>query len=245
VFVLTDLNASLSASAVGTFGAATNINTPLEVNRTGLSNANLNNNWFIGTRDIVNSPMPVELLSFTAEAVHNTAVQLDWKTATETNNDYFLIQRSKDGVSFENIGQVDSRAPNGTSLAPLDYVSFDEAPYQGISYYRLRQTDMDGSFIYSEVVPVDLGNTDLSLLVFPNPSTGDHTYVSVRSSASSEVLVVVYDATGNETYSKVIVTGSTGGNVNAIDLSHKLAAGIYLVVASSDDKIVSQKLIVK
>src|SRR5207244_3879493 len=66
LFVLTDLNASLAASAVGTFVAAGNVNVPLEVNRTTLSNADLNNTWYIGTRNTNASPLPVSLLYFSA-----------------------------------------------------------------------------------------------------------------------------------------------------------------------------------
>ncbi len=130
------------------------------------------------------SPLPIELLSFTAKA-QNKSVILNWITVTETNNDYFSIERSKEGTEFEEIIIVDGA---GTSNLQLSYVAKDVAPYTGLSYYRLKQTDFDGKFSYSQIVPVNI-NTGVIFKIIPNPSDGK-TLNLVFHSDSEELLMV-------------------------------------------------------
>jgi hypothetical protein len=127
-YALADLNASLATTTVGTYSAATNAVVPLEVTRTGLTTANLIRTWYIGTRNIAASPLPVSWLDFTAEAGTNK-VNLQWTTASELNNDYFLVQRSADGVNFESIGTVDGM---GTSSTAQNYSFIDTEPLNGL-----------------------------------------------------------------------------------------------------------------
>jgi len=98
------------------------------------------------------NPLPITLLSFTATPVER-AVRLDWITATETNNDFFTVERSADGISFLPLFRVEG-AGEGTSLSALHYRIVDDAPLAGQSYYRLRQTDLDGTNTVSDVVGV-------------------------------------------------------------------------------------------
>lgn len=104
----------------------------------------------IGTKSAVN-PLPIELVSFSAEP-GTGYVKLDWTTATETNNDHFTIERTRDGVSYERVAEV-AGAGNSTSLRA--YTAIDKDPYTGTSYYRLKQTDYDGKFEYSPLVSID------------------------------------------------------------------------------------------
>jgi hypothetical protein len=237
--VLTDLNASLAASAVGTFGAATSVNVPLEVNRTALSSANLANTWYIGTKNTSQSPLPVELTNFMAEP-SDPVVLLSWTTATETNNDLFTVERSKDAMSFEFVG---TKSGAGTSSTAHSYSLVDESPYHGLSYYRLKQTDFNGSYTYSTIVAVNMENGPFEIIVFPNPSNGEFN-ISVKSE-SSEVLVVLYDAMGKEIFTKVLLSGVSGDSVFAVDPAAKLAPGIYIISASADNKLISKKLIIR
>lgn len=95
--------------------------------------------------------LPIELLSFTAAPVADR-VRLRWVTATETNNDLFILERSRDAVVFGPIGTVDGA---GTSLTERHYVFDDSEPIEGRSYYRLRQVDLDGGSSMSGLVAVD------------------------------------------------------------------------------------------
>jgi hypothetical protein len=168
-------------------------------------------------------------------------VSLDWVTATETNNDHFTIERSADGISFSPLLTV---AGAGNSSSTLYYHALDESPLSGISYYRLQQTDFNGSSTWSNIVAVEMA-TELSVNIFPNPSSsGQEVQVNISGSGDGSVLVVVNDMLGREYYSKVFIF-ENGPCAFAIDKEHNLAAGVYLVTASSNDKLVSKKIIIR
>lgn len=194
------------------------------------------------TSSLLINPLPIELLSFTAHA-NNTQVDLAWATASETNNDYFVIEKSKDGQNFEGVSKIDG-AGNSTSI--IEYFDIDYHPYEGVSYYRLKQTDFNGATSYSNIVPVEYkANGEPNISIFPNPNTvGSESYVSLNSFKDNEVLVVLRDATGREVFSKVVYT-KTNSEIVALDLEGKLAKGIYLVIASSANQLYSKKLIVQ
>lgn len=101
-----------------------------------------------------NNPLPIQLLGFTAtpEGPH---VHLRWTTASETDNAFFTVERSADGTSFTPVLHQDGA---GTSQGMLQYEGLDEAPLPGLSYYRLRQTDVDGASTVSDAVPVYFGS---------------------------------------------------------------------------------------
>ncbi len=124
-------------------------------------------------------PLPVEFIGFSAIPKENKYVSLDWTTATEVNNDYFTVEKSTDGTSWEIVKTIDG-AGNTSTL--LSYSTTDEYPYYGLSYYRLKQTDFDGQFSYSKVLTVEIETTN-STFIYPNPAvnrltlTGDETII--------------------------------------------------------------------
>jgi hypothetical protein len=124
-----------------------------------------NNHYYtLGTWSL--TILPVELLTFEAEAV-DPAVDLSWITATESNNAGFHVERSRDGLTFERIGFVQGA---GNSMATLEYTFTDQQPYQGISYYRLWQQDLDGQGEYGPVRVVELRSM-MEVRAYPNPTT--------------------------------------------------------------------------
>ncbi len=188
------------------------------------------------------NPLPIELLSFDAKP-NGSVVDLTWETASEKNNDYFTIEKTKDGSNFETVEKVNG-AGNSTSL--LNYSAIDTHPYEGVSYYRLKQTDYNGDFTYSNLVSIEFkSNSEFSFNVYPNPNAGESINLSLIAAKGDEILVVVYDISGKESYSKIIVTEDSGEQVYAIDPSQKLAPGIYLISGTDNQKIYSKKLIVK
>ncbi len=108
--------------------------------------------------------LPIELIAFNASAA-GSEVHLNWSTASELNNDYFTVERSKDGLSWEEVVRVDGA---GNSIHRLDYSSVDKRPYAGLSYYRLKQTDFDGQYSISKVVSVVVDAVDKHLLYVVN-----------------------------------------------------------------------------
>lgn len=123
----------------------------------------------LGNTDLSN-PLPVELVSFTAEA-KEAEVHLRWTTASELSNDYFTVQRSPDAERWEEVTRVEGA---GTTADKHDYETVDGLPYTGVSYYRLKQTDLDGRFTYSSVQRVEIRDP-YYLKVYPNPSSGTFT----------------------------------------------------------------------
>jgi hypothetical protein len=194
-----------------------------------------------GSRTWSLNPLPVELLSF--NAVYNSGkVDLSWQTATETNNDYFTVERSLNAVNFENVLVVDGA---GNSSTVIDYFEKDHSPYHGLSYYRLKQTDFNGDSHYSSVVPVNYVVGDDGLSIYPNPVNGNETfYLSMKVSAEKPVLVVLRDIAGREFYSKIFIT-TENDQLIAVDPEKTIAPGVYLVVATSENRIFTKKLIVK
>lgn len=120
------------------------------------------------TVDCSSSALPVDLLVFNAKAVDDQ-VHLSWTTIMEKNNDFYTLERSVDGENWEAIGTVDGA---GNANEMIHYTYWDENPHRGQAYYRLKQTDYDGQYEYSDVVPVTLKkHGDEHLIVYPNPGT--------------------------------------------------------------------------
>jgi hypothetical protein len=188
------------------------------------------------------NPLPIELLSFTAMK-NNKVIDVKWETATEINNDYYQVEKSKDGVNFESFNKVKGA---GNSLSKLNYSIIDEKPYNGISYYRLKQVDFNGAFSYSKIESVDFNSSkDFSFDVYPNPNKGSKFNIAFEGTTNQEVLVVVYDVTGKESFSKVLITNENESSVFVIDPTNTLSSGVYIITATSNQEIYRKKLIVE
>jgi hypothetical protein len=106
--------------------------------------------------------LPVELTYFSATALPGKRVQLEWITASEINNDYFLIEKSTDGMHFETVARIKGA---GNSTNALNYAFTDkQMPDTYILYYRLKQVDHNGATDFSKVVPVSFSDTDFELI---------------------------------------------------------------------------------
>ena len=190
-----------------------------------------------------------ELISFEAR-LNIDKVELLWVTASEENNELFTIERSQEGIIFEEILQVEGA---GASSNKIEYFDIDYEPLTGVSYYRLKQIDTDGKFTYSSTVIVDYPGTKLlvevvgaDIKIWPNPNEG--TYLNIQMNGyepENEVLFVVTDIVGREYYSKVLITDMDGHIANAIDLDNTLPVGIYVITGSDLNHLYSSKLIVK
>ena len=106
------------------------------------------------------SSLPIELLFFSATP-NQRVVDLNWATASEMNNDYFTIERSKDGNTWDVLETVSGA---GTTNQRSEYNTIDALPFAGISYYRLKQTDYDGSYSYSAIKSVYMTTDDVKLV---------------------------------------------------------------------------------
>ncbi len=130
-----------------------------------------------GTCDAV---LPIELLSFTAIPTLNNSIQLNWQTATEVNNDFFTIERCITIPNWEEISRIDGA---GNSSIYIKYNTIDNNPFIGTSYYRLKQTDYDGTTSYSQIVSVNLDKiTDFE--VYPSPAVDKLNFKGCPKNAS-------------------------------------------------------------
>lgn len=113
------------------------------------------------------NPLPVQLTSFDATQIPERRVLLAWQTSSELNSAYYEVERSVDAIEFHVLGRV-SAAGYSTSL--INYQLTDEHPYNGLSYYRLKQVDVDGSYTYSVIRKINLIDIDKKVIqIYPNP----------------------------------------------------------------------------
>jgi len=187
--------------------------------------------------------LPITLSEFNVTESENKKAQINWQTASETNNDYFTIERSKDGRNWEDVIEIEGA---GNSSAILDYKTVDDQPYQGTSYYRLKQTDFDGKFSYSEVESITIHQIDNpQISIYPNPNQGEYFYFKLSDVSQDEGIISVTDI-----YGKSVLTQSFSSSTRSLDNSivrfdNKLPAGFYVVSVHVGNESIAQRLIVQ
>ena len=164
------------------------------------------------------SMLPVELLHFRAQG-EGSSVQLNWATASERDNAGFVVERSTNGIDFGTVLEI-SGAGNSTQLSL--YEAVDHAPLHGISYYRLRQTDLDGTTTISDVLAVD--RHAMVIHAFPNPVEDLVTIQTAMEAAEASL----YDAWGR----LVLAQRATGATIT-MDMS-ALPSGAYVMRIRDD-----------
>lgn len=194
-----------------------------------------------GSRSSSVNPLPVELLDFKAKLNSVKQVDVRWSTATEINNDYFTVQRSQDGVNFESLGDVDAV---GDSRSKEYYSYTDANPYEGISYYRLKQTDNDKSYYYSAIVSVDqVSGGDWE--IYPNPSELRTLHADISDDRSGAYTFQLLDVSGRIVYSSIEKCVKGGHNDFELHLDSELGAGIYTLKAFNGQDYFVSKVVLK
>ncbi len=177
------------------------------------------------------NPLPIELIRFAGNCADGQ-VEVTWTTASETNNDFFTVQRSIDGVTFEDVVIVDGA---GNSSSIINYSAVDYNPYGGTSYYRLKQTDFDGASKYSDVVAVSCGNAATDFNLVNAYDQGNGTMAIVFNAGDNELYTVtLYDIIGKQITE---TTGKAYSGKNQINIAvGDLARGIYMVNLKNEFK---------
>lgn len=182
--------------------------------------------------------MPVDWLYFRVypeKAARGVAVQ--WGTASEENANFFEVQRSSDGVNFRALGQVNAR---GTTQVPQDYYFQDARPLPGWSYYRLRQQDMDGTAVYSQVMALHLATSaGIELVVWPNPWSGGELVFQVDERVMYN-RVVVRDMLGRIVWQQALV----GGAQQTLQIA-ELPVGLYALCLYQGVNLVANTLVLR
>lgn len=187
--------------------------------------------------------LPIKLKTFNPKFIDNHT-EIVWVTASEINNDYFTLERSSNGINFIEIGRVKG---SGNSTSDIHYNFVDYEPVEGINYYRLKQTDFDGQFTYSEIKTIrknkdGLKESGLKIeSIYPNPFA-DNFSLQFRLNNSAEVKIVLISATG-QIISDSNFEAVDGVNTYDFNSRYDLAKGIYyLAIINNQEKII-QKII--
>lgn len=181
--------------------------------------------------------LPIELISYTG-AVQAQGNVLKWITATEIENDYFTLKRSVDGVNYN---KINIQKGAGTSNTPKSYSFIDREAPNGLSYYQLLQTDIDGTIHEVGIVSLLRGETSLSihsLLPIPVLSLLELTYTSNEESA---VELHIYNALGKQLGLRK-VSANKGLNQAKVDVS-TYPSGIYFLTLIQGEDILTEKFI--
>jgi hypothetical protein len=178
---------------------------------------------FISTSSVI--VLPIELLSFTGQC-NNNQIVLDWTTVSETNNDYFTIERSGDGSDWVTIGTVKSA---GNSSANQNYSFTVNKTQNSISYFRLKQTDLDGNFKYFHTIQVNncmMGITEVN--IYPNPSNGLTLSGSINLKDNQTYSIEIFNNLG-----MMVSHYSSSQPEFRVNFLHSLTPGVYYARISS------------
>jgi type IX secretion system substrate protein len=136
-----------------------------------------------------NIALPINLTAFNA-IPQNSVVKITWTTSSETSNNYYTVQRSQDGTQWQDIEKVNGAG--NTSLVH-NYSAYDNNPFQGVSYYRIKQTDYNGTATYSEIKLVDFTKRFTDITIFPNPAQN---FFTVEGNNVKNAQVTIYNSIG-------------------------------------------------
>ena len=184
--------------------------------------------------------LPIELISFDG-TVQNDNIKLSWVTAAEINNDYFTVERSLNGIDFDEIALVKGA---GNSKNKINYESFDEQPVPGTSFYRLKQTDLDGASTLSDVISITYTNNNLGgINIYPNPVVvGSNLTIQLEGNDAKATVLKLYNANGKVMMQKVIASNSNRAFLStSLELPNDLAPGLYLLMAENNDNVLGKR----
>lgn len=220
---------SNSWAVPGTSVANTGTNTIPVLKRTGLTTANVE--FGVGG-DLNVNPLPVKLISFTADWQENRA-NLTWQTANEVNNKGFEIERSIDKINFETIGFEKGK---GNTNKTVLYSFFDNVSNKNTTstfYYRLKQIDFDGLYKYSDIVLLNKKESQFDIIIFPIPLQNELHITSLQNSeAVSQITIFSIDG-------KEIINNN---DLNTIDVS-MLPKGSYLIKVVTNKHVYINKIL--
>ncbi len=187
----------------------------------GSSGIRNNRRFTLATINNTQTPLPIELRSFRVASQKNS-VAISWSTASETNNDFYTIQRSQDALEFVDLFNVPGA---GNSSELINYDTIDWQPLAGRSFYRLKQTDFDGTFSFSPIESIYREVKNQEFTIFPIPTSGR---LEVRSESKEEGLAkfTLIDTQGRTLFNTDIYFGS-GTEIHHLNLP-ELPAGVYV-----------------
>lgn len=187
------------------------------------------------------SPLPIELTEFSGKTIKDK-VQLNWTTLSETDNDFFEIERSRDGSEFEKIG---IREGKGNVQTQHHYDLIDERPFIGKNYYRLKQIDIDGSFSYSHIIVVTVKPNRVDPVnIYPNPVIDNVFFTQISSEIKTPFTIELFDLNGKLVLQKSSEVDANESLVFEVSTSG-LANGIYICKTTHLTGTTSKKIVLQ
>lgn len=172
------------------------------------------------------NPLPIELTAFEVACVGNgQQIEINWTTASETNSSHYIIEKSRDGINWSEVAEVNA-AGNSTSI--IDYQEIDLNPWDDVSYYRLKQFDFDGNMSAFGPISTSCVIGESEAKVYPNPSTGEFTVEIDWNESAVNTKLQIIDLTGKVVHVQGI---NLKEGVKQIHFNQmNLQSGVYFVV---------------
>jgi hypothetical protein len=189
------------------------------------------------TASLLTNPLPIELINFNGECNGNN-ILLKWTTASENNNDHFTIEKSRDGTNYTEAGIIkgSNNSSSATKYSFMDYNSF-----YGVSYYRLKQTDLNGETETFQTIPVENCITENTIINTFNSNDGN-IIIDINSNESNDYTLLLIDGMGNFIIQKNIRIEKGNSNYK-IDTS-TFASGIYFIKIGNSEKAITNKIFI-
>lgn len=193
-----------------------------------------------GVDDPIATMLPIELSAFTAKA-DGGIVKVKWSTLTETNNDYFTLERSIDGQIWEIINMTNGA---GTSTQNHTYSYVDNSPFSGKNYYRLKQTDINGDYSYSTIQSAEINNENLVYNIYPNPSIADEMLLYIKGYCVEIIAIEIEDVYGRQVCSGSAEISKSPVEIKVSDLC-LILPGTYFITIKGANFIQNKKVVIK
>jgi len=181
------------------------------------------------------SILPISLLSFSSYC-DGKMTRVQWKTASEINNDYFILDKSIDGIHFEELIQI---AGAGTSNSLLQYEFLDISTHSTTVYYRLTQIDYNGNSTTFDAIVSKCGTTQNLEFIVVNPAK-EHLNIMANQSLNKEVVIRLFDSNGRELLSKTLSQNQKAWHFPI----YSLAKGMYQLMFISENNIQAKSIII-
>lgn len=200
-----------------------------------LTNSNISLGGCAATGDCDENPLPVKVTYFRA-VEEMASVKLEWATSFEEDFDYFTLERSSDGRIFNDHVKIYSNTTLSSFTKKYEYI--DEMPFPGLSYYRLKATDFNGSFEYHGVVSANLEEAEADILIYSNPNVRDHITISYNGVQESPFRII--DITG-----KIIENGTLVPGLNEVMISPSIHSSLYFIRVEGSSSPIVKKFVLR
>jgi hypothetical protein len=183
--------------------------------------------------------LPVSIINLSAYQ-QGTAVQVEWKNATEVNLDHYEVEKSPDGIQFLPIGTITAKN-NGNEVI---YNWIDPKPVTGNNFYRIKVIDKNDAFTYTNLVNVPLSNNKSAIAIYTNPIINNHFTLQIINLPKGRYSLIMYNINGQQVLNKII-EHQGGSSAQTIELLPYIKSGTYSIVFDNERIHYNNKVIVQ